>query len=295
VYLTGDDITKRNLFPDSCVSCTWTIDIHYPEPKQASEAPGQEFMSIAKHGTYQGGPYPIPYRCFYSRNVPNLFMAGRDISVDHTALGPVRVQGTTGMMGEVVGRAASLCKKYDCTPREVYTKHLDELIGLFSKRLSDTPMPETFKGFTNDLTGKVGENVAPKAKITAPEPMVKDTAKFINDSDETPNNAKRWVTRNEPPINIEFTWDKPQTISAARIVTGYFHDAEVTDPINDFVLQWYDGKEWQDIPGTRVADNEDYDWSAQFNAVTANRVRLLIEKSPVNTTRLWEVQLFAPK
>ncbi len=31
------------------------------------------------------------------------------------------------MMGEVVGMAASICKKYDCSPREVYEKHLDEL------------------------------------------------------------------------------------------------------------------------------------------------------------------------
>ena len=91
-YLKGEDITKRNIFPDSCVSCTWSIDIHYPKPEQAKEAPGEEFMSIAKHGKYDGGPYPVPYRCFYSRNVPNLFMAGRNISVDGTALGPVRVR-----------------------------------------------------------------------------------------------------------------------------------------------------------------------------------------------------------
>lgn len=37
-------------------------------------------------------------------------MAGRNISVTHVALGTVRVMRTTGMMGEVVGIAASLCK-----------------------------------------------------------------------------------------------------------------------------------------------------------------------------------------
>jgi hypothetical protein len=45
----------------------------------------------------------VPYRCFYSRNVPNLFMAGRDISVTHVALGTTRLMRTHGMMGEVVG------------------------------------------------------------------------------------------------------------------------------------------------------------------------------------------------
>jgi hypothetical protein len=54
------------------------------------------------------------------------FMAGRDISVTHEALGPVRVMRTCGCMGEIVGMAASLCKQHDCTPRAVYQQHLDD-------------------------------------------------------------------------------------------------------------------------------------------------------------------------
>ena len=73
-------------------------------------------------------PYRIPYRCLYSVNVDNLFMAGRNISVSHIALSSTRVQNTTGMMGEVVAVAATLCKKYSCLPREVYTRHLNELL-----------------------------------------------------------------------------------------------------------------------------------------------------------------------
>jgi hypothetical protein len=59
-------------------------------------------------------------------------MAGRDISVTHEALGAVRVMRTTGCMGEVVGMAASLCRKHDCGPREVYEQHLDELKALMA-------------------------------------------------------------------------------------------------------------------------------------------------------------------
>ena len=54
-------------------------------------------------------------------------MAGRDISVTHVALGTVRVMRTTGMMGEVVGMAASLCHKHNVLPRGVYQKYLPEL------------------------------------------------------------------------------------------------------------------------------------------------------------------------
>ena len=37
-------------------------------------------------------------------------MAGRDISVSHVALGTVRLMRTCGMMGEVIGMAASVYK-----------------------------------------------------------------------------------------------------------------------------------------------------------------------------------------
>ncbi len=131
VILQQQDIEEQREFPDACVTTTWTIDLHYPAPENTKHFPGREFRSIAKHRKIK--PYAIPYRCLYSRNVPNLFMAGRDISVTHVALGTVRVMRTTGMMGEVVGMAASLCVKKDTTPRGVYENHLDELKSLMQR------------------------------------------------------------------------------------------------------------------------------------------------------------------
>jgi hypothetical protein len=125
VILTEQDIMGPKAFDDACVTTTWTIDLHYPDPKNTRQFPGREFRSIAKHRRIK--PYPIPYRCLYSRNIDNLFMAGRDISVTHVALGTIRVMNTCGMMGEVVGMAAAICKKQSTTPRGVYKDHLEEL------------------------------------------------------------------------------------------------------------------------------------------------------------------------
>ena len=128
MILKQQDITQQKPFVDASVTTTWTIDLHYPEkPACACDA----FQSVAKQ--LRISPYPIGYRCLYSRNIDNLMMAGRNISVTHVALGTVRVQRTTGMMGEVLGMAASLCKKHDCTPREVYRQHLDELIAMMTE------------------------------------------------------------------------------------------------------------------------------------------------------------------
>ena len=123
--LTENDIRDYVIYPDGTAPTTWSIDLHYPDPQNTLHFPGQEFKSIATFIPIH--PYPIPYRCFYSRNIDNLFMAGRNISVTHVALGTVRVMRTTGMMGEVVGMAASLGIRHDTTPRGVYQNHLEEL------------------------------------------------------------------------------------------------------------------------------------------------------------------------
>ena len=133
VVLTQDDIVSKRDFPDGCVPSTWSIDLHYPKKQYAAKFPDNPFISIAVHDRRidRSYGYPVPYRCFYSRNINNLFMAGRCISVTHEALGTTRVMKTCGMMGEVCGRAASLCVLHDCSPRDVYEKHLPELLKLF--------------------------------------------------------------------------------------------------------------------------------------------------------------------
>lgn len=131
VILRQQDLEQRTDYPDASVTTTWSIDLHYPAPENTKHFPGAEFRSVARHKRIE--PYPIPYRCLYSRNVPNLMMAGRNISVTHVALGTIRVQRTTGMMGEVLGMAASLCKRHDVDPRGVYEHHLDELKQLMQR------------------------------------------------------------------------------------------------------------------------------------------------------------------
>ncbi|MEI6178342.1 MAG: FAD-dependent oxidoreductase [Verrucomicrobiota bacterium] len=132
VILKGDDFRKGVKFEDGCFPCSWHIDIHHPHPEFSKGLNGQEFISKATTGDgfkYQG-PYWAPYRTLYSRNIPNLFMAGRNISVDREGLGPVRVMRTTGMMGEIVGKAAAICVTQQTTPRSVYQNHLPRLIEM---------------------------------------------------------------------------------------------------------------------------------------------------------------------
>lgn len=137
--LTENDLINEVPYPDASFTSSWSIDLHYPDPQNSKHFPGQEFKSICVHG--KTNPYAVPYRCLYSRNVSNLFMAGRDISVTHIGLGTVRVMRTCGMMGEVVGMAASLCHKNNVLPRDIYTTYLEDLKALMREGAGKQGLP----------------------------------------------------------------------------------------------------------------------------------------------------------
>ncbi len=145
--LTQHDLDAETEYPDGTANITWGIDIHYPETLNEREF-GEAFRSFAYH---RGIPKlcPVPYRCLYARDAQNLFLGGRIISASHVAFSAVRVMRTLGMLGEVVGLAASLCQKHNCTPRTVYTEHLSELQSLMKAGVT---IPDAFAcGEINDV------------------------------------------------------------------------------------------------------------------------------------------------
>lgn len=118
--LTENDCVEGVRFKDAVSYCGWTLDVHHPK------------------GIYSGaeGPYysdapvklcTIPYRCLYSKNIKNLFMAGRCASVSHIALGTTRVESTIATLGQVVGTAAAMCHNRHQMPRDIYTNSIVEL------------------------------------------------------------------------------------------------------------------------------------------------------------------------
>jgi len=133
--LPGEDMVKGVIQPDACVPTTWDQDLHYPKEQYAVKFPDNPFISRAQFGkhTDRKNGYPVPYRCLYSKDIGNLFMAGRNISVDRFALGSTRVMRTCGMFGEVVGKAAWISVRHHTTPRGVYEQYLDILKDLMSK------------------------------------------------------------------------------------------------------------------------------------------------------------------
>ncbi len=127
---TFNDAKDTTTFEDAVVFEKREVDVHFQINLLDQNDPN--FISEAMF--YKTGLYDIPYRSLYSKNISNLFMAGRNFSCSHVGLGGPRVMRTTGQMGAAVGLAASVCKKYNANPRDVYTSHLNEYLELIEKQ-----------------------------------------------------------------------------------------------------------------------------------------------------------------
>ncbi|UHG91907.1 FAD-dependent oxidoreductase [Spirosoma oryzicola] len=109
--LRQQDIVEQREHLDAVAFGGWSIDLH-PADGVFSEKPGCNQW-------HSKGIYQIPYRCLYSRNVSNLFLAGRLISASHVAFGSSRVMGTSAHVGQAVGMAAALCSRDGLNPRDL--------------------------------------------------------------------------------------------------------------------------------------------------------------------------------
>jgi hypothetical protein len=112
-------LIEQKYFDDAVAFGGWSIDLH-PADGVFSEKPGCNQW-------HSKGIYGIPYRCYYSRNVNNLFIAGRIMSATHVAFGSSRVMATCAHGAQAVGMAAALCKKYSKSPAEIGRNYISEL------------------------------------------------------------------------------------------------------------------------------------------------------------------------
>lgn len=114
--LRQDDLFGQTQHDDAVAFGGWSIDLH-PADGVFSEKPGC-------HQLHGRGTFQIPYRCLVSRDVENLFLAGRSMSASHVAFGSTRVMGTSAHCGQAVGMAATLCLRDRRLPADLLAPEL---------------------------------------------------------------------------------------------------------------------------------------------------------------------------
>ena len=117
--LTQSDVLAGGHFDDVVAYGGWTLDDHHPDA----------FFKKGRISVEYGCPSPfgIPFGCLYSRNVPNLLFAGRDISCTHMGLSATRVMGTCAALGQAVGTAAALALRHGLDPAALRRERIAEL------------------------------------------------------------------------------------------------------------------------------------------------------------------------
>jgi len=155
--LTQNDVTHPKPMPDAVAFGGWPIDVHDPKG----------FYAKRKWADYThlDQPYPIPFRCYYSRNIDNLLLAGRIISATHVAHGSIRVMRTCGVGGQAVGTAAYLCHKHHTRPRAIGRDHIHELQQLLLR--NDCYIPDVRNEDDMDLARRA--RVTASSEFVAPE------------------------------------------------------------------------------------------------------------------------------
>ena len=199
--LTENDILENRFFDDGVAYGGWPIDVH-PEKGFHHKGLPTRYINFPGH-------YAIPYRCFYSKNVPNLMMAGRDISVSKLAMASTRVMGTCAIGGQAAGTAAALSALHNVTPRTLGQKYMEELRQTLLKE--DCYIP-----------GAVNQDPLDKARtavITAsshvpgygPENVISGVTRQVGDA----THAWHSADMNDPWLSLAF--EKPQAVSQVRV------------------------------------------------------------------------------
>ena len=117
--LCEEDILAQGRFPDLIAHGGWTMDDHPPAG----------IFHAGKSTTHHPAPSPygIPYRSLYSKNVRNLWCAGRNIGCTHMAMSSTRVMATCATLGQAAGTTAAIAVQQNCDNRSVHAEHLERL------------------------------------------------------------------------------------------------------------------------------------------------------------------------
>jgi hypothetical protein len=235
--LTEKDVRDPALHPDDIAYGAWGIDIHIPggihERHTAPYPSPRSDENFQRYGTI---PYGIPLRSCYSRNVFNLLTAGRPIGASYVAFASSRVLPTGAIVGQGVGAAAALCKKYQCEPRVVARDHASELQQLLLRQ--DASIPGVDNTDSRDLARNAKLVASSDAVLRFPESETFHSSRLSlgqvfpvsTDRLETIELLLQSASPGEQKLNltlrkVEHVWDlRPTPVIAsatATITAGY--------------------------------------------------------------------------
>ncbi len=107
-YLDERTFDEQKKYPDAVARLSYPIDIHNPDGS------GTELRFLPGNCWYE-----LPYGCIVPKDVDNLLMGCRAISVDHTLHSSIRVMPQVCSIGQAAGTAAAIASKKNIKPPKI--------------------------------------------------------------------------------------------------------------------------------------------------------------------------------
>ncbi len=293
VILTQNDL-MRGTWPDAVAIGGWPMDDHPPSGFDRSDVPPNTVIRTPE-------VFNIPLRALYSKNVPNLFMAGRNISATHAAFTSTRVMGTCAVVGQAAGTAAALCVKDGLLPRQL-AQDASRVARLQQVLLRDD---QSLRGVKNEDPADLARQA--KAVASSEEPHA--PASNVNNGwvRDIPNKeVNQWQGRMvESGAWVELQWPKPVRISEVQLTfdSGFQRELTLTsqEGANKGIIrapQPETVKDYRILAGDRalieVKGNHQRLNRAKFDAVTTDRLRIHIDATNgSDLARVFEIRCYA--
>lgn len=200
--LTENDIRANRLFEDAVAYGGWQMDQHTVGGLKDLDKYPSSILNFE-------GCYTIPYRCYCSNKVPNLMMAGRNISVTKMAFGSVRVMGTCALGGQAVGTAAALAIRHDCMPTQV-AEYINELQQLLLK--DDCYIPGIINTDQSDLCRGAKVTASSWKEGCEPELVINGVTRRVGKSENC------WESIDLENAQLTLTLERNAEIKEIRLV-----------------------------------------------------------------------------
>jgi hypothetical protein len=228
--LTQHDLLKGS-FDDAVAIGGWPLDDHPPGGFDRPDLPPNTVIRPEE-------VYDIPLRALYSRNIPNLFMAGRNISATHAAFTSTRVMATCAVIGQAVGTAAAMCIERGIAPRELAQDR--KLVSSLQQQLlrDDATIKRVRNEDPRDLARMAKVTASAEAGEAKAALVIDGHLRDIPDKKGNPVELHHWgAPVGAGGASLTLTWDKPQRISHVQITFDSGLTRELTLSASDSVTR----------------------------------------------------------
>jgi hypothetical protein len=294
--LTEIDVRENRVFDDAVAYGGWPMDEHV-------RGGILDFDKLPSRILNFDGAYTIPYRCFYSKNIENLMMAGRDISCSKLAFGSTRVMGTCAVGGQAAGTAAALALKYGVSPRALGEKHIVELQQALLR--DDCYIP----GFKNEDPADMARGATATASSQAPGSPAANVLNGVSRDADGVSNAWESGPLDESGAWLSLDLGAPAHIQQVRLT----FDPNLTEEIMPSITSTVRERQVKGLPLELVRDYDlaltlggetVFERSVQDNAqrlnvidldqpVRADALRLTVKATYGHpTARVFEIRLY---